>query len=65
MAPLSDEGRKIMEAAIAEAWLLSMNQYAYENELIDKETYLKMQIKIKTGYAVTPSPQPTTQTHIA
>lgn len=65
MAPLSDEGRKIMEAAIVEAWLLRMNQYAYVNELIDKETYLKMQIKIKTDYAVNPSPQPNTQTHIA
>ncbi len=55
MAPLSDEGRKIMGTAIAEAWLHALNQYAYENELIDIETYTKMQIKIKTDYTTNSS----------
>lgn len=52
MAPLSDEGRSMMEHAIAEAWQLRMNQYAYDNGLIDKETYTKMMTNIKTDYAM-------------
>lgn len=49
MAPLSDEGRSLIGEALAEAMLLQMNRYAYENELIDKETYLKMTTQIKLG----------------
>lgn len=48
MALPSEEGRNLMRAGLTEAYLLRINRYAYENELIDRETYLKMNAKIKT-----------------
>ena len=50
MAQTSEEGRKMWENGITEAYLLRLNQYALEKELITEEIYRKMQISIKTSY---------------
>ena len=50
MAQTSEEGRKMWENGITEAYLLRLNQYALEKELITEEIYRKMQINIKTSY---------------
>lgn len=57
MAPLSKEGRSLIGAALTESWLLQINQYAYDNELIDRETYMEMQIKIKLNHKLQEQPK--------
>ena len=44
MAPTSLEGRRRMEQEVMLAYLLQLNRYALENELITKEIYKKMEI---------------------
>ena len=43
MAPTSLEGRRRMEQEVMLAYLLQLNRYAVENELITKEIYKKME----------------------
>ena len=46
MAPTSLEGRRRMEQEVMLAYLLQLNRYALENELITKEIYKKMEISM-------------------
>ena len=50
MAPTSLEGRRRMEQEVMLAYLLQLNRYALENELITKEIYKRMEISIIQKY---------------
>ena len=50
MAPTSLEGRRRMEQEVMLAYLLQLNRYALENELITKEIYKKMEISMIQKY---------------
>ena len=50
MAQTSEEGRRMWENGITQAYLNRLNQYAFENGLITEDIYRKMQISIKINY---------------
>lgn len=50
MAPASFEGRKQLEQGVMLAYLLQLNRYALERELITKEIYKKMEISMLQKY---------------
>ncbi len=52
MAHTSDEGRKRMEQGVMLAYLLQLNRYALEKELISKEIYKKMEINMIQKYGM-------------
>lgn len=52
MAPASFEGRKRMEQGILLAYLLQLNRYALEKELITNEIYKKMEISMIQKYGM-------------
>lgn len=52
MAPASSEGRKRMEQGVMLAYLLQLNRYALEKELITKEIYKKMEISMIQKYGM-------------
>lgn len=52
MAPASIEGRKQMEQGVMLAYLLQLNRYALEKELITEDIYRKMEISIRKQYAM-------------
>lgn len=52
MAPASFEGRKRLEQGVMLAYLLQLNRYAFEKELITKEIYKKMEISMIQKYGV-------------
>lgn len=52
MAPTSLEGRRRMEQEVMLAYLLQLNRYALENELITKEIYKKMEIEYENNVII-------------
>ena len=52
MAHASLEGHKRMEQKLMLAYLLQLNRYALENELITKEIYKKMEISMIEKYGM-------------
>lgn len=52
MAPASLEGRKRMEQGVMLAYLLQLNRYALEKELITEDIYRKMEIGIRQQYGL-------------
>lgn len=50
MAPSSLEGRKQIEQRIMLAYLLRLNRFALEKELIPEEIYRKMEVSIRRRY---------------
>ena len=52
LAPASFEGRKRMEQGVMLAYLLQLNRYALDKELITKEIYKKMEISIIQKYGM-------------
>lgn len=50
LAQTSEEGRRAMERGITQAILLSLNRYAFENELITEDIYRKMEVSIRVDY---------------
>lgn len=52
MAPTSSEGRKYIEQSMMMAYLLQLNRFALEKELITEEIYRKMEISIRKQYGL-------------
>ena len=52
MALTAFEGRRRMEQGVMLAYLLQLNRYALEKELITKEIYRKMEISMVQKYGL-------------
>lgn len=51
MSEISERGRAMMQTAIDEAYLLALNRYAFEHDLISEEAFRKLQVRIKIDAA--------------
>ena len=47
LSQTSEEGRRMWENAITQAYLLRLNKYAFEKKLISEDAYKKMEIKLR------------------
>lgn len=52
LAPSSLEGRKCMEQGLMMAYLLQLNRFALEKELITEDIYRKMEVSIRKQYGL-------------
>lgn len=51
MTEISEKGRKMMQVAIDEAYLLALNRYAFEHELISEDAFRRLEVMFKMDAA--------------
>ena len=51
MTEISEKGRKMMQVAIDEAYLLALNRYAIEHELSSEDAFRRLEVMFKMDAA--------------